>query len=619
MVVEAQPDFSNSAVSDAGFLASDGVPPDFDAVIVGASWAGIWTLYKLKHLGLRVLLIESYGEVGGVWHYTKYPGCRVDTEVPFYEFSMPELWKEWNWTQRFPSREEIGKYLSWVCDRLDLRKHILFNTTITAAHWQSDLAQWSIFAPDGRLCRTQFFIPCSGYSTIPYIPAFPGAETFQGIAFHSSRWPSDLSLEGKKLGVIGTGASGLQIIEAAAPHVSHLTVFQRTPNLATPMRQHTFTPESRAAYKASYPSLFASRRLTHFGVNPLTPESQSQGNQTPRPHTSDTPSQRHSFYTTLYAHGGLSFWFRNYTDLLTSPASNLSAYAFWRSQTLPRIHDPKLARILAPETPPHWFGTKRPSLENAYFETFERGNVEVVDLRGEPIKEVRGKGVVTMTTTTTTTGGNGRGKEEGESLYECDVLCYATGFDSITGSLLRMDVRGCEEVALAKKWDRDLGPDDDDDEGDAAEKKKKKNQKEGVKTYLGLATAGFPNMFFPMGPQAPTALGITPHMAEVQGDWVAGVIGWMRENGYRTVEARREKEEEWKGEVEGEAERGLFGGTKESWYMGGNVPGMKGEALCWFGGVAEYVRRLEKETREKYGGFVFGKKTRERRRRELHL
>lgn len=544
----------------AGSNGADTSTVRVDAVVVGASWAGIWCLHLLKAAGLRVLLVDACSDVGGVWYYTHYPGCRVDTEVPFYEFSHPDLWRTWEWSQRFPAKAEIQRYLGWVCDKLDLRRHIIQNTRITRAQWEESTNSWTIFAADREIAKAQFFLPCAGYSTIRHIPPFPGIELFEA-SFHSSNFPEHMNYKHKRVGIVGTAASGIQCIENMVHDVAEMVVFQRTPNLATPMRQETFTDATRKQLKQNYPDLFAKRR-SQFGFG-------GAGTPSSRIKTFDhTPEQRAQFYNELYNRGGLAFWFDNYADLLESPEANDEAYAFWRNKTRKRINDPALADVLAPLQAPHAYGTKRPSLETKYFEAFNQNHVHLVDLRQEPISRITSRGIDTATRS-----------------FDLDIIIFATGFDFITGSMLAMGIRGKDGRMLNDKWK--LSPAD-----------------EGVLTYLGLMTKGFPNMFFPMGPQAPTALGLTPHMAEIQGAWIAACVDYMNKNNLSAVEPDACAEQEWKSKVDAAAEESLFGKTS-SWYMGTNIKGRKRQALCYFGGVDRYIKILEDHVSEDFPGLEF--------------
>ncbi|KAF4468710.1 cyclopentanone -monooxygenase [Fusarium albosuccineum] len=533
-------------------------PAEVDAVVVGASWAGIWLLHELRRLGLSVCLIEARAGVGGVWFYTHYPGCRVDTEVPFYEFAAPELWHNWSWKERFAKRADVQKYLEAVCDKLDLWPYITLGTLVTGASWNEDEKRWHLSTYDGSILKSHFFVPCTGYSTVPVYPTYDGVRTFEN-GFHTSRWPEHLDVAGKRVGIIGTGSSGTQIIEAIASKVSHLTVFQRTPNLAIPQCQVQYSAEEFARVKQGYPDLLE-QRLSTFGVD--CPNRRLRT-------FDDVPEARQDFYDTLYRKGGLSFWFRNYADMTTDSRANQEAYNFWRSRILPRIRDPDIASKLAPEIPPHAFGIKRPSLETEYFEAFNRPNVSLIDLRRDPIV-FEGKNSIVC---------------RNSGSHELDILIYATGFDFVTASVLQMNVRGRDGLLLSDKWNIKTGS-------------------SGIWTYLGLMSAGFPNMFFPVGPQAPTALGITPFTAELQGRWVAGIVSQLRKQKQTTVEPTSDAESWWKKELVSSADQTLFPQT-DSWYMGVNVSGRKKEPRCYLGGVDRYAQFLDESATGGFQGCLF--------------
>ncbi|KAL2826406.1 hypothetical protein BDW59DRAFT_179535 [Aspergillus cavernicola] len=496
-----------------------------DALVVGASWAGIWTLHLLNSRGYKVLLVDPCQDVGGTWCYTLYPGCRVDTEIPLYEFSDPDIWKNWTWSQRFPEQKEIQAYISWVTDRPKLRENLVFETRVNRAEWNEGSQAWTVSVSSGAIYHTKYLILCTGYATIPYIPEFKGAELFKN-RFHSS--------------------AGLQLIEALGPHVAQLSVFQRTPNLATPMRQQQCSGEEMVEMKRQfYPDMLRQRNsITGFFATPH------------RSTFDDDPEARDRFFQGLWETGGLAFWFGNYADLLTSRKANREAY-----------NDKVVAEKLAPATPPHPFGTKRPSLEAAYFKTFNLPHVDLVDVRDDPIQEITATGVQTAT-----------------MFHELDMLVYATGFDALTVSALAIDIVGVEGIRLQEKWD--IWADGN-----------------GVSTALGLMTAGFPNMFFPMGPHGPSALGLSPQLAEIQGGWVVNCIEKLKSTGLGMVEATKQGEEEWKKGVRTAAESTLFGGT-DLWYMGVNIPGRKKQPLCYFGGVGKYVESLQQAVDAGYEGFT---------------
>ncbi|KAL2864854.1 flavin-containing monooxygenase [Aspergillus lucknowensis] len=527
-----------------------------EAIVVGASWAGIWTLHLLKQRGVKVLLVDANEDVGGTWCYTRYPGCHVDTEIPLYEFSHPDLWRNWTWSKRFPDRKQIQAYLSWVTDRLGLRKSLVLQTRVQRAEWNEKFATWTVSLSSGASYRTRYLILCTGYSTVPFIPNFTGAETFKD-SFHTSSWPEELVWNNKRVGVIGTAASGLQIIETLGPQVAQLSVFQRTPNFATPKRQKHYAPGKMDYIKQNfYPDMLKQRnsKTGFFTVQ--------------HRRTFDDPADaRQRFFQSLWEEGGLSFWFGNYADLLTSREANMEAYRFWRGSVHARVHDKNTAEKLAPANPPHAFGAKRPSLETSYFETFNLPNVELVDVNEDLIQEITATGIQTRT-----------------KFHALDIIVYATGFDALTGSGLAIDIRGAGGVKLETKWDT-------------------RAEGNGVSTALGMMSAGFPNLFFPMGPQAPSALGLTPQMAEIQGKWVTDCIEYMKARGLGRVEPTVGSEEKWAKEVNAAAESTLFG-EADSWYMGVNIPGRKKQPLCYFGGVGTYAEHLQQAVDTGYEGFT---------------
>ncbi|RDW74255.1 flavin-containing monooxygenase [Aspergillus mulundensis] len=508
-----------------------------EALVVGASWAGLWTLHLLKRRGLNALLVDACDDVGGTWCYTRYPGCRVDTEIPLYEFSEPDLWRNWTWSQRFPARGEIQAYVSWVVDRLQLRGDIVLRTRVVRAEWDEGRSVWAVVLSNGRTYRTRYLVLCTGYTTVPYIPDFRGVGIFKN-SVHTSGWRDGIEWKGKRVGVIGSAASGLQIIETLGPQVQHLSVFQKTPNFATPMRQKEYSSAQMDDMKRRfYPEKLGQR-------NAMTGFYACKNRAT----FDDGPEERERFYQSLWNQGGLAFWFGNYSDLLTSRAANREAYNFWRRTVHRRVRDKAIAEKLAPAKPPHAFGTKRPSLETSYFETFNLPNVELVDVNEDPIVEITAEGVKTTS-----------------KLHGLDLLVYATGFDALTGSALAIDILGVNGTRLGSKWDTRV-------DGN------------GVSTALGMMTAGFPNLFFPMGPQAPTALGLSPQLAEIQGEWIVNCIDYVNRQGLERVEATMEGEAQWKHEVTAAAERTLFGET-DSWYMGVNIPNRRKQPLCYFGGI----------------------------------
>lgn len=459
---------------------------------------------------------------------------------------------------------------------LGLRPHMIFNTRLSKAEWDEDKKHWALHANGHVVATTTFFIPCTGYAGEKYIPKIKGLSSFTH-AYHTSQWPEHLSVEGKRVGVIGTGSSGMQTIESIGPKVGHLTVFQRTPNLSNPRHQQQLTAESEAQEQKEYVQRFQGMQDTPTGLEiyPLK-----------RDTFDDTSEQRLAVYNYLWSKGAQHFWFGNYKDMLTSKKANDEAYAFWRNKTRPRIHDPIKRELLAPLKAPHAFGTKRPSLESSYFEVYNQPNVDLIDLKSDSIKEVKPNGVFMAS----------------GAFHELDIIVLATGYDFGIGSQLAIETLGINGVSLRDKWSvgSDIGKPVSDTPGAVNLALNGNN----IHTHLGIITADFPNMLFPAGPQAPTAFGITPRLAELQGDWLADLLSHMRAFGHRTIDTTHEAEQEWKAKNLSVAQKTLIP-TTDGWYNGNNIPGRPKEPLFWFGGVPEYMAFCNESARKGYEGFVF--------------
>jgi len=429
-----------------------------DIVIVGAGLGGIYQLHLLKSRGYSVQVFEAGGGLGGIWHWSGYPGARVDSNVPLYEYSIDELWKDWTWTTKFPDRDELLRYFAYVDRKLDISPYVRFNTRVVGAEFDLGSNRWAVRTDDGDITHSRYLILCTAFASKPYIPSFKGLEKFQGLCHHTSRWPQEgIDLKGKRVGVIGTGASGVQVVQECAPAVSQLVVFQRTPNLALPMNQVNLSEEDQKMEKEQlYRDTFRLRRTTSAGFN---------FNPIPSNTLDVSEGERRAAYEGLWTKGGFSFWLANYADLFTDEKGNDCAYAFWREKVLERINDPVRQEILAPSIPPHPFGGKRPSLELNYYEAYNQSNVDLIDLLKNPIVEITETGVLTC---------------DGVA-HDLDVLIMATGFDALTGGITQIDIKGTDGRLIREKWS------------------------ERVKTYLGLTTANYPNMFILYGPQGPTA------------------------------------------------------------------------------------------------------------------
>ncbi|OCK78384.1 FAD/NAD(P)-binding domain-containing protein [Lepidopterella palustris CBS 459.81] len=516
---------------------------DLDVLIVGAGFAGCYLLYQLRKRNFAVKVVEAGSDLGGVWHWNSYPGARVDSQYPIYAYSLPEVYTDWTWTQQYPDSAELRAYFAHVEKKLDLKKDVILNTVVTAAEFNTDTNKWTVHCNNGQTIRTSFFIPAIGFSAKRYFPDWEGLDTFKGVMHHSSFWPREgIDVRGKKMGVVGTGATGIQIVQECAKEAGELIVFQRTPNTCCPMNQAALSVKEQEKHKADYPAIFK-ERLTH--------DAGFMYSRRDILTFSHTPEQREAFYEELWKMGGFRFSGNTYCDMGSNEAANLEAYKFWRKKVRARIHDPETAEILAPEKPPHPFAGKRISLEQDYYEQFNKPNVHVVDVKNNPIKRVVEKGIITA---------------DGK-LHELDIIALATGFDAITGGLKDIQIRGLNGERLADKWKR------------------------GTWTYLGMATSGYPNFFFTYGPQAPTAMSNGPSSIEPQCDWIVQVLEDMRAKGLKRINASTEAEGEWRVTVNEQSAKGLRHNV-DSWWMGANIPGKPREALNWGGGLPLYIKTI---------------------------
>ena len=527
-----------------------------DALIVGAGFNGVYQLHRLRQEGFKARIFDAGRELGGIWYWNCYPGARVDSHVPNYEFSIPEVWRDWTWSERFPSWQELRAYFRHVDRKLDISRDVRFNTRVTEARFDAEQDEWLIRAEDGHQVRARFFIPCLGFAAQAYVPDYPGLETFAGPCHHTARWPQHgVDLAGKRVGVIGTGASGVQVIQEAGRVASHTTVFQRTPMLALPMRQRRLDAAEQAKMKQEYPAIFDQRNHGPTSFYDLVPD--------PRSAMEVSEEERLAVFEDAWQKGGFHFWAGTFADVLYNEASNREAYRFWRDKTRARIKDPALAEKLAPTEPPHPFGAKRPSLEQWYYEVFNQHNTTLVDLREEPIEEITPRGVRTAS-----------------ALHELDVLVLATGFDAGTGGFTRMDVRGVDGRRLRDYW------------------------ADGVRTHLGYGVPGFPNMLMLYGPQSPTAFCNGPTCAEVQGEWVVDCLRRLRSQGRTRIEATEEAADSWAKHMHDLEEMTLLS-RADSWYMGANVPGKRRE-LLFHPGVRIYLDHCDTCAKNSYEGFRIG-------------
>ena len=520
----------------------------FDAIVIGAGVSGLYHLYRLLQLGLSARICEAGGGVGGTWYWNRYPGARFDSESYSYAYSFSEeLLQEWDWKEHFSGQPENERYLNYVADKFDLRRHIQFNARIGSAVYDEKANLWEIRTENGQRMRARFLIAAVGILSAHYMPNIAGVESFTGRSFHTSRWPHErIDFTGKRVGVVGTGATAVQLITEIAKEVGHLTVFQRTANYCAPLRNGPIDPETQKQIKASYPDIFKRCRET---VGAFMHEFD------PRSALDVSPEERNAFYEEIWAQPGFKKWFGNFQDIMTNREANETFAEFVRNKIRARVKDPVVAEKLAPKD--HPFGSKRIPLESGYYEVYNQDNVVLVDLKETPIERVTPKGIKTS-----------------QAEYEFDMIIYATGFDAVTGELARMDIRGEHGQQLKDKW------------------------ADGPRTYLGLQTAGFPNFFIANG----AVFCNFPRCAEVVAEWVSDCIGYMQKKNFKRIEATPQAEAEWT-EHDGSLTVGLLFTEGNSWFMGTNIPGKKQQYLLYAGGAPKYRLKCEEVAAKGYPGF----------------
>lgn len=486
---------------------------ELDVLVVGAGFGGVYQLKRFRDEGYKVRLLEAGSGYGGVWHWNTYPGARVDTNIPFYEFDDPALWKDWAWKQRFPGHEELLAYFEHVASVWDLRKDTQFNSFVHSAHWDDAEAKWTIKTREGDVFRAKHLSLNTGFAAKRYIPDWKGINSFKGTILHPSYWPHEgIELKGKKVAIIGTGSTGIQLAQELTPIASQLTVFQRSINTCMPMGQVDFQEGQQSHAREDYPGLFKGRVKSYGGFD---------FNFLGRKTFDDDAETRRQTYEELWAEGDFKYWLATYSDMLFDADANREAYKFWRDKTRAKINDPRARDILAPMEQPYSFGCKRVSLEKGYFEIFNESHVCLVDVNETPIQEITQNGIKTL-----------------EKEHEFDIIICATGYDACTGGLCQIDIRGSANDTLSEHW------------------------KDGVYTHLGMTVAGFPNMFMTYAPQGPTALCNGPTCAQLQGDWIVNAVNHVTLNGLRKITAERKAEEDWRQLVIDIANSTLLPGTK---------------------------------------------------------
>ena len=512
---------------------------DHDAIIIGAGMSGMYQLIRLRQLGLRARVFEAGTGVGGTWYWNRYPGARFDSESYSYGFSFdPELLQEWNWTEHFAPQPETLRYLDHVADRYDLRRDIRFNSRVASARYEEAARAWTVTLEDGSRHTARFLITAIGVLSTPTLPRIEGIDSFRGQSWHTARWPKEpVDFAGKRVAVIGTGATGVQTIQEVAKTAGQLTIFQRTPNWCAPLHNRPITAEEQQRIKASYPEIFRRCQET-FSCFIHTTD--------PRGTFEVTPEEREAFYEELYASPGFGIWVGNFRDMLTDPAANKEISDFVARKIRQRVKDPALAEKLIPTN--HGFGTRRLPLETRYYEVYNQPNVQLVDTRETPIERITPAGIRTSA-----------------AEHEFDIIVYATGFDALTGAFDRIDIRGEGGRSLREAW---AG---------------------GARTFLGMLVAGFPNMLMLLGPH--TALGNIPRSIEYNVDWATRLLQHMQEQGLTRLDARPEAVQAWAEHVMSCAE-GLLTFQVDSWMTGvnRNVEGKQTRVVARYAGSAPAYR-----------------------------
>jgi cation diffusion facilitator CzcD-associated flavoprotein CzcO len=534
--------------------AGRGRTTELDALVIGAGFAGLYQLLCLRdRLGLSVEALEAGGGVGGTWYWNRYPGARCDSEshVYWYTFS-PELMREWEWSERYPGQAEILRYLNFVADKFDLKRSIRFGTRVVAATYDEAANRWRVRTEAGETFVVKFLITAVGCLSTANVPKFPGLEDFAGDWYHTGQWPHEgVDFTGKTVGMIGTGSTGIQAAPVIAAQAKHLTVFQRTANYSVPARNEPLSAEFKQHIKDHAGDIRAVTRETINGMGFRIEDRRAL----------ETPAEeREEIYEAAWERGGLQFR-AAFHDMMTDKTANDTAAEFVKRKIRSLVKDPKTAEILSDID--HPYAAKRPPIDTNYFETYNRPNVTLVDLRGAPIERISRAGIRTT-----------------EAEYPVDIIVFATGFDAMTGPMLRMDIRGRGGVALKDAWEA------------------------GPLTYLGLQVAGFPNLFTITGPGSPSVLCNMPVAIEQHADWITECIDHLRTKGLERIEARADAVERWVAEVNEMAHKTVLPLATHSWYLGANIPGKPRVFMPYAGGMVRYRQICADVAARGYEGFT---------------
>lgn len=523
-----------------------------EVLVVGAGFSGIYLMHKLKESNIDALCVEAAPDLGGTWFLNRYPGCRCDIESMEYSFTFSEeLRNGWDWSEKYSAQPEILSYVNWVADKLDVRKNMIFNTPISKAHWNAKEERWNVTAEDGRTWQPRIVIMATGGLTVPKNPDIHGFENFKGKIYHVADWPNDpIDVSDKKVGVIGTGSSGIQVSTALAPVAGHLSVFQRTPSYSVAAQNKPLSGEEREKFRANWPALDEWARSSKSGLMTGPAEKATMDY---------TPEEQQKMLEAAWEQGGAFHLTAQFTDTRKDEEGNMVVANFVKDRIRERVKDPKLAELLCPDD---LIATRRICVDTGYYEIFNQDNVSLVDTKADAIVEV------------TQTGLRLASGEE----HPLDVLVLATGYDAITGALSRIDLKGENDITIKETW------------------------ADGPATLYGLAIAGFPNMFTVGGPISPGALANAFRTIEPMVEWIAGTVSYMQENDVTVMTPTKEGQEKWTEHAAKVAAHTLFTKTK-SWYMGTNIPGKPQVFMAYAGGVPAYVEKCANEAAEGYPNF----------------
>lgn len=524
---------------------------DFDAIVVGAGFGGLRMLHELREQGLRTRVVEAGTDVGGTWYYNRYPGARTDSEAWLYAYSFSKkIQDEWNWSERFPGQSEALAYLQYVADTCDMRKDIRFRTRVKSASYDETGNAWRVTTDDGETATCTFLITATGPLSTPYRPNFPGFETFEGEWYLTGNWPKEpVDFTGKRVAVIGTGATAVQAIPLIALTAAEVTVFQRTPNYVLPARNAPLTDHDRAAYRSNYDAIWQRTKEQFFGFD---------FDDAGRNVADVSPEECRRILERYWELGTFRFLFESFDDIFTDEAANAVVAEFVREKIRAIVEDPETAELLCPTD--HPLGAKRPPLGHFYYETYNRDNVRLVSVRDNPITGISPHGVLV-----------------GDDEYPADIIVFATGFDAVTGTLNQLDIRGRGGAALNEKW--------------AA----------GPQTYLGIGVDGFPNLFMVGGPQSPFAN--IPVVIDGCVDWIGRAIRHVRDSGHGAMEPTAEAVAAWGRHMDELVNQTVLPRAQGSWFMGGNIPGKPRVVLFYFGGAGNYRNECNGAAERGYEGF----------------